>query len=117
MRILPLLLLPFLATPVQAKRIGPGVQMEVDATSNDAVRVVVRNSGDSRGRYQLEIIDPVTRQVISEGTVKPNTLNLSPNRGRKVRFLNLPNRELLLCASVNVSPSLDLRSCVRYLPR
>lgn len=110
MRFLPLLLLPFLASPAFAKRSGPGTQLEVVRLNSTTARVIVRNPGGMRGNFTVGAYDLDGKEI--PVAVTPRSFSLAPRRNRKVRFSQLPNRDLLLCATVEVSPSLDLRSCV-----
>ena len=117
MRFLPLLLLPFLTTPAAfAARTGPGTQLEVIRETSTSARVIVRNPGETRGRFTIGAYDPETG-VELPAAISPRSFTLSRQRSRKVRFSRLPNQPLLLCATVEVSPTLDLRSCVLSEPR
>lgn len=114
MRFLPLLLLPFIATPAFAKRIGPGTQVEAVRIGANSARVIVRNPGEMRGKFTVGAYTPEGVQV--PAVITPRSFSLTPSRSRKVRFSKLPNQDLLLCATVEVSPSLDLRSCLYFHP-
>ena len=112
MRFLPLLLLPFLATPAFAKRTGPGTQVEAVRIGSNSARVIVRNPGEMRGKFTVGAFTPDGVEV--PAVISPRSFSLAPSRSRKVRFTQLPNQDLLLCATVEVSPSLDLRSCLFF---
>ena len=111
MRFLPLLLLPFLATPAFAARFGPGTQVEAVRINSTSARILVRNPGGMRGKFTVGAYDVTTGEQVP-AVVSPSSFSLAPRRSRKVRFTQLPNQDLLLCATVEVSPALDLRSCV-----
>ena len=112
MRFLPLLLLPFLTAPAAlAARVGPGTQVEAVRISSTSARILVRNPGGMRGNFTVGAYDATTGEQVP-AVSSPSTFSLAPARSRKVRFSQLPNQDLLLCATVEVSPALDLRSCV-----
>ena len=114
MRFLPLLLLPFLTTPAIAGRLGPGTQLGIDRINSNSARLVVTNSGGMRGKFTMGAFDASTGESVPVGIGPRSNFSLSANRSRKVRFTNLPQQPLLLCATVEASPSLDLRSCVQF---
>ena len=113
MRFLPLLLLPFLATPALARGgVGPGTSLSILRSHSSRATVEVANPGKRRARFFVGAYTLEGEEI--EGVkVTPEFFSLSPNRARRVRIHNLPNQQLLLCSTVEVSASLHLRSCVQ----
>ena len=94
-----------IAPAAQASRGGPGTRLAIANSYRNTAVVQVGNSGDRRGTYT------VAAYTESGEVIDSTTVSLSPGRSRRIRFRNLPNTPVTLCSTVEVSPSLSLRSC------
>lgn len=98
----------FFAAPALATGRGVAVVLERAPHRGNAV-IEVRNPGNRRGQYTVEVLLPGGERA-TEVRASPSTFTLGRGRNRRVRISNIPEGSLL-CASVEASPTLRLRSC------
>ena len=94
-----------IAPAAHASRSGPGTRLVITNSYRNTAVVQVGNSGDRRGTYTVGAYTESGEEIDS------TSVSLSPGRSRRIRFRNLPNTPVKLCSTVEVSPSLSLRSC------
>lgn len=104
-------LLMLVPTPGYARNKMPAIRIEEDNFNKRSARAILTNVGDARGTFNNLVIDAKTGEQLPV-KVFPSRVSLASGRRRIVRFSNLPLKPVYICSTVEVSPSLDLRSCL-----